>query len=129
MTRQENPRPRFKRRTWGTQCLGLEFHFADLDGRLGVGEAWEVGDDLREHGAEVFLEGGDGIEVEMSDSEIGSGCVGHHAGKALIDSGLAESGTDELMDEWDVLLAVVGDVEMVAGLVRVHDGDFDHGED
>lgn len=106
----------------------MEFDFADLDGGLGVGEVREIGDDLREDGAEVLLEGFDGIEVEVTDGEIGSGRVGHHAGDTVVDVGFAKSGADELMDERNVFFAVVGNVEVIAGLIGIHDGDFDHGE-
>jgi hypothetical protein len=86
----------------------------------------EVGHDLGKAGAKGLLKRFEGIEIEVTDGEIGSGCTGHHAGKTLVDGGFAKSGANELVDERDVLLAVVGQVEVIAGLVGIHDGNFDH---
>ena len=104
----------------------MKLNLADLDDRLSVGEVVEVSDDLREDGSETLLKRVDGIEVEMADGEIRRGRVGHHTGETMVDGGFTKSGADELMDKRDVLFAVVGDVEVVAGFVGVHDGNFDH---
>ena len=63
----------------------------------------------------------------MADGEKRRRSIGHHAGKAFIDSGLAERRADELVDERNVFLAVVSAIEMIPGLIGVHHRDFDHG--
>ena len=95
----------------------MKLDFADLDDRLRVGEMVEVSDDLGEDRAEALLKRVDGIEVEMTDGEIRRGRVGHHAGKTVVDGGFTKGRAYELMDERNVLFAVVGDVEMIAGFV------------
>ena len=104
----------------------LEFDFADLDGGLGVGEVGDVGDELGNVRTERFLERFERVEVEVADGEIRRGCVWHHAGEALIDGGLTESGANELVDERNVFFAVVGHIEVIAGMIGIHDADFDH---
>jgi hypothetical protein len=105
----------------------LELDLADLDEGLCVGEMGEVGDDLGKAGAKGLLKRFEGIEIEVTNGEIGSGCTGHHAGKTLVDGGFAKSGAYELVDERDVLLAIVSDVEMISRLIGIKDTDFDHG--
>ena len=104
-----------------------ELHFADLDGGLRVGEMRKVGNDLRKNGAETLLKGFEGVEVEMADGEVGRGSIGHHAGNAMVDRGLAKSGADELVDERDVFFAIVSDVEMISRLIGIEDANLDHG--
>ena len=87
----------------------------------------EVADDLRETRAEGFLKGFEGIEVEMADGEVRRGSIGHHAGNAVVDRGLAESGADQLVDQGDMFFAIVSDVEIISRLIGIEDTDFDHG--
>lgn len=98
-----------------------------LNDWLGIREIRQVGHDLGQIGSEVPPRRRERIEVEVADGEIGSGCVGHHAGEALIDRGLEKIRADESVNKRHVFLDVIVDVEMIAGLIGVHDAEFDHG--
>lgn len=100
---------------------GLQFHFAYLNNRLRVSVIRDIGHNLLGVRAKAHLKCFEGIELELADCQIGSRRARRSASDAMLNSHRFQSRPYELLNKWNVGLAVIRDVKMASLGIWIHE--------
>jgi len=103
----------------------LQLHFADLDDGLGVRVIRNIGHDFLRVPPKTRFKCFDGIELKLSDCQIGSGGAWRSACNAVFDGHALQHRPKQPLYQRNVGLAVVRDIKSASRTVWIHDRDFD----